>query len=1013
MNVRNQPAPRHLKPSRSVSLPSPSVWLSAMLFAPALLSAQQPAASATSPAAAQQGVISLRGLVADPDDAEIPGATITLAPASGKAVTTTSGGDGTYTLLGVPPGTYTLTVTMPGFAAFVRQGVRITAGTPLTLNAKMAIQNAEQVVNVTSDQVAVSVDPGSNASATVLSGKDLDALSDDPDELSSELTALAGPSSGPSGGQIYIDGFTGGQLPPKSSIREIRINQNPFSAQYDRPGFGRIEIFTKPGTDKFHGSAQLNDQNKLFNTGSPFINNSTQPGYNTLFFLGSLTGPINRAASFSVGGSYRDIQSDTIVNPPALYATSQTSGVFCLPGTPGCNVYATQNGNGYSFGQFTPQTRFDISPRIDLALGEKNTLTVRFQYEHNNQQEQGLGGTDLPQNGYGTVSGETTVQVSDTQILTDKIINETRFEYQRPTSTITPYSTAPEIMVQGAFTAGGSPSGASQDTQNHVEVQNYTSVALAKHFIRLGGRLRYTGENNTSTAQSNGTFSYNSINSYLQSTPGCASTTCTGSLSDFTITAIQFPTVYTNTADVGLYAEDDWKIKPTWTFSYGIRYEAQNYIHDKDDWAPRLSTAYGIGKKTVLRAGAGLFYDRFFINNQLSTVRNNGINQQQYTLSSRNATATTIGGCNPSNPFGGAAAPYGCGIANGASRLTIQNIANNFRAPYTAQENVGIDQQLFRNGTLSVNYQYIRGVHQFQSDAPNYNISSAPLDYQFQSNGVFTQKQLIANLNVRNFHGVTFGGFYSLNFAKSDTSGITSFASVPNDLAADYGRASFDVRNRIFLYGNITLPHLISVSPLIAYQSGSPYNITSGLDLYADNQFNSRAVFVPAGTPSTVTQGFVKSIAGCGTFATPGNAGGTGQVPINYCTGPGAFTTNLRIVKTFGFGPQSGPRPDRQQQGGGQRGPGGAGGPGGGGGGRGGGGGGFGGGGASSGKRYNASFGIQGQNIFNDADRGTPNGTLSSPSFGVSTTLAGTGNNGLYTTGSAIRRVYLQASFSF
>ncbi len=995
MPVRTQPAFPMPKPSRSSTLPRHSVWLSAMLFAPSLLPAQQPTAPATSSVSnAQQGPVSVRGLVADPDDAEIPGATVTLAPASGKAITSTSGSDGTYTLRGVPPGTYTLTVTMPGFAAFVRQGVRITAGTPLTLNAKMAIQNAEQVVNVTSDQASVSVDSGSNASSTVLTGKDLDALSDDPDELSSELTALAGPSSGPNGGQIYIDGFTGGQLPPKSSIREIRINQNPFSAEYDRPGFGRIEIFTKPGTDKFHGSAQLNDQNKLFNTGSPYINNSTQPGYNTLFFLGSLTGPISRTASFSAGGSYRDIQSNTIINPPALYATSQTSGVFCLPGTPGCNVYATQSGNGFSFAQFTPQTRFDISPRIDLALGEKNTLTVRFQFEHNNQQEQGIGGTDLPQNGFGTISAETTVQVSDTQILTDKIINETRFEYQRPTSTITPYSTAPEIMVQGAFTAGGSPSGTSQDTQNHIEVQNYTSVALSKHFIRFGGRLRYTGENNTSTAQSNGTFSYNSINSYLQP-----------SLSDFTITAIQFPTVYTNTADVGLYAEDDWKIKPTWTFSYGIRYEAQNYIHDKDDWAPRLSTAYGLGKKTVLRAGGGLFYDRFFINNQLTTVRNNGINQQQYTLSSRNATATTIGGCNPSNPFGSAAAPYGC--AFGSSRLTIQNIAGNFRAPYTAQENIGVDQQLFRNATLSVNYQYIRGVHQFQSDAPNYNVTSAPLDYQFQSNGVFTQKQLIANLNVRNFHHVTFGGFYSLNFAKSDTGGITSFASVPNDLAADYGRASFDVRNRIFLYGNIVLPHLISVSPLIAYQSGSPYNITSGLDLYSDNQFNSRAVFVPAGTPSTVTQGFVKSIAGCGTFATPGNAGGTGQVPINYCTGPGAFTTNLRVVKTFGFGPQSGPRPDRQQQGGGQRGPGGPGGPGGGGG-R-GGGGGFGGGGASSGKRYNASFGIQAQNIFNDSDRGTPNGTLSSPSFGTSTTLAGN----LYTSGSALRRVYLQASFTF
>ena len=77
-----------------------------------------------------------------------------------------------------------------------------------------------------------------------------------------DLQALAGPSAGPNGGQIYIDGFTGGQLPPKSSIREIRINQNPFSAEYDKLGYGRIEIFTKPGTDKYHG--QILGQREFF-----------------------------------------------------------------------------------------------------------------------------------------------------------------------------------------------------------------------------------------------------------------------------------------------------------------------------------------------------------------------------------------------------------------------------------------------------------------------------------------------------------------------------------------------------------------------------------------------------------------------------------------------------------------------------------------------------------------------------------------------------------------------------
>src|SRR5580704_2799765 len=202
-------------------------------------------------ATAQQTGATVHGLVADPENAVIPGATVTFTPATGKALITQSQSDGTYVLRGVPPGTYAVTVTMQGFASFVKAGVKIAAGQNLTLDTQMAIQEQKQEVNVTTTATTLSVDADNNASATVLKGKDLDALSDDPDELSSELTALAGPAAGPNGGQIYVDGFTGGQLPPKSSIREIRINQNPFSAQYDRLGYGRVEVFTKPGTDKF------------------------------------------------------------------------------------------------------------------------------------------------------------------------------------------------------------------------------------------------------------------------------------------------------------------------------------------------------------------------------------------------------------------------------------------------------------------------------------------------------------------------------------------------------------------------------------------------------------------------------------------------------------------------------------------------------------------------------------------------------------------------------------------
>ncbi len=968
----------------------------------------------------QTGGVALRGTVSDPDDELIPGATVTLAPNSGKSYTATSGSDGTYSLRGAPAGTYTLTITMPGFGAFVRQGVRVSSNAPLTVNAKLTVQDSTQVVNVTATGATVSVDQDSNASSTVLTGKDLDALSDDPDELSSELSALAGPSSGPNGGQIYIDGFTGGQLPPKSSIREIRINQNPFSAQYDRPGFGRVEIFTKPGTDKLHGNAQLQGADKSFNTGSPFVPAGTfQPDYHTILFNGSVTGPINKRSSFSTGGSLRKTQDNNVVNPPSIYATSQNSGTICYPGTAGCAIYSSLNGNGYTLAQFAPQTRWDISPRIDLQLTEKNTLTTRFQYQHNSSQNGGIIGVDLFSTGENASSSEVTLQVSDTHIFSPKVINEIHFEYQRESSAATPFSTAPTINVQGAFTGGGNNSGASSDTENHIEYQNYTSIALKKNFIRLGGRLRTTSENNTTNAGANGIFTYTSICNYTgQATSYCAPATPGAStVSQYSITNIPVPTISARSTDVGLYAETDWKARPNWTISYGIRFETQNFIHDQADFAPRVSTAYGLGKKTVVRAGFGLFYDRFNLGNEFNVYRNNGVNQRQYILSAITGTAGTTATptpipatCTPSNPAA-------CN-ASAAGRVTTQTIANNLRAPYSEQFNAGVDQQVARGVTVSVNYQHIHGVHQFNSAVANYSTLSAttPIQYQYQSEGVFNQNQIIANVNLRAFKNITLFGFYALNFAKSDTGGVGTFATVPGNLKADYGRASFDTRNRLFLGGNFILPHLISLAPLLVANSGTPYNITTGNDNNGDTIYNDRAVLVPNGTVGTGTQ-IVKTIGGCGTFATPGTAGVTTPVGINPCTGPAAFTLNMRFTKTFGFGPARNAdtsRPDRGQGGPGGGGPpGGGGGRGGGGGGRGGGGFGGGGGGASSGKRYNVGLGAQVFNVFNVVDRSFPVGTLTSSSFGQSTQLVNSGSNGLFTTGSAVRRVQLQVSFNF
>ena len=212
----------------------------------------------------------LQGRVLDPSGAVIPQAQVSVTSPSGKTVSTTADAAGSYRVPGLAAGDYTVNATTPGFAPFTAP-VTLASGQAKTLNIAMQIQAEKQQVEVESDAPTVDTTPDQNANAVVLKGKDLDALSDDPDELENQLQALAGPAAGPNGGEVYIDGFTGGQIPPKSSIREIRINQNPFSAEFDRLGYGRIEILTKPGTDKLHGQIEARGNDSSFNSKNPIL----------------------------------------------------------------------------------------------------------------------------------------------------------------------------------------------------------------------------------------------------------------------------------------------------------------------------------------------------------------------------------------------------------------------------------------------------------------------------------------------------------------------------------------------------------------------------------------------------------------------------------------------------------------------------------------------------------------------------------------------------------------------
>jgi hypothetical protein len=896
-------------------------------------------------AGVQAGKTRVHGVVTDPDGALIPGASVTLTPANGPAVTVKSGSDGTYTAV-VNPGTYTVLVTMPGFASFTAPNVAIAASGGMTLNAKLQIGVQSQVVTVQANSVQLSTDPDSNQSAVVLQGKDLDALSDDPDELSDELTALAGPSAGPNGGQIYVDGFTGGQLPPKSSIREIRINQNPFSAEYDQLGYGRVEIFTKPGTDKMHGNFQVNGNASQFNSGNPLAT-AYQPPYHTLFMFGNLTGPLSKVASYNVGGTYRQIQTDEFTNAYILAPTAGST-TLCPPGDATCVE------TPYQVSTYYPQTRADINPRLDLALGQKNVLTTRYHYVNNSSTNDGINNLNLPSSAYDTSTLSNILQMSDTETYNSHVISETRFEYEREHLSQTPISTLPAVGVSGLFTGGGYTGQSLSDHQDHFEFQSYNSIQLKKNFIRFGGRLRATREAENTGSNTNGSFTYATEGDYLAGTP-----------SQFMFTTVNNHKIGDTLADLGMYAETDWKARQNLTISYGFRYETQNHLSDHHDIAPRVAFSYGLfrGKgapKTVLRGGFGMFYTRFAQTNVLTLEEENGVNTTKYTVENPSAN------CNPSSTD----LITACGATSAAQ--TTYSAASNLRSPYITEFAIGADQQVGRDGTISINYVHSQGVHQLATQNIGYDFddpSATTAHYQYFSEGVFNQNQLIVHAHVQTSKAVSLFGYYSLNSAHGDTSGAGADITTPGNIAADYGRTTFDVKSRIFLAGSITLPKFIQFSPFMIEQSGTPYNITTGSDNNFDTFFNSRPDLVTGVAANGST---IKTIAGCGTFAQPGIVADAPVAPINDCTGPSLFTFNLRVTKTFGFGAST-------------RVP-------------------------ASGGGDNGGHGDHGHGDHGGhEDLSVPQGVLSSSNFGQSTQIYGQP----YTTTSALRRITLQTSFYF
>ncbi len=978
----------------------------------------------------------LRGQVVDELGQVVVGATVIAVDSTGKEKTTTTNNSGEFSISGLAPGKYTVRATAANFSLYENTEVEITAGQPEELIVALTVAGVEENVDVSGDS-QIGTDPNSNLSATVLKNEDLEALPDDPEELEAALQALAGASAGPNGGQIYIDGFTGGRIPPKEAIREIRINQNPFSAEYDRLGFGRIEILTKPGSDKFRGQAFMNFNDESFNSRNPFALNRAPS--QTRFFGGNVSGPIiKNKASFFLDVSKRDIDNGSAVNAVVL----------------------DQNLNIVNFNEeFTvPTRRFEISPRFDYAINDKNTLVVRYSFERDTRENAGVGGFSLLDRAYISENVEHDIQLTETMIINPKTVNETRFRYEFENSEQVGDNTIPTVNVSSSFTGGGAQIGNNFSKEKNWELQNYTTTSLGKnaqHAIKFGARLRGVSITDRSESNYGGTFTFNGFvaanNPYDLDGDGRVS-----SIEQFRANVLgddnplYFPSQFSITTgnpeasvsqyDIGAFITDDWRVNQKLTLSFGLRYENQTNISDNFNFAPRFGFAFSPGAggarapKTVIRGGFGIFYDRFGQNLVLNAERLDGISQRQFIVSdpallgqvtfTRDGVASNV----PTAEQIAALAPQ---------TATRRIIADDLRSPYTIQGAVGVERQLPFNLNVSAFYVWSRNLHLLRSRNINAPICPTPTTcptgvdalnalrpdplggniYQYESSGVFEQQQFIVNFRAFVNPKISFFGNYRLGFAEGDTDSFggfggfgggssAGFPAYTYDETGEYGRASFDIRHSVFFGGAFTAPFDIRLNPFIIFRSGSPFNIVRGIDTNGDSVFTERPTFAQL-NQECLRRGLTYDFCDISGINDP-NA----IIPRNYGRGPSFFNVSMNISRNFGFGKSAEPAANTGQGGGGPRG---GGIPGAGRGGRGGGGprGGFGGfGGGGERKPYNLNLGVRINNLFNTVNEGNPVSSLNSPFFGQPVSTAGGFGFGGGGSGGN-RRVELQARFSW
>jgi len=740
----------------------------------------------------------------------LPDAEVTLAvQPGGQPRSARTDGAGTFRFDDVAPGMYELKAQFEGFEPVT---VRLQVGSraPGRQRLVLKIAGLKQNVIVGTQAATVSLDAAqSQGGVTVDKAMLADIPAFDRDFLGA-LSAFLDPGAGGTGGTtLIVDGMEGRKVGVSASaIQQIKINQDPYSAEYTRPGQGRVEVITKAGTDRFHGEANVTFRDGHLDARNAFA--ETRPGGQRRIFEGILSGPIGdgRSTSFLVSVNREETDQQAIV-----YAQGLSGPIRDTVPT------ATRN--------------LELSGTINRQQGKQNTLSLRVTYQNESATNEGVGGTTLREAGSDSTNREFQVIYSHRTMVTGHLINQFRFLVGGDHQPVFSINQTQRIVVQDAFTGGGAQANRLAE-ERHFTLNDSVVWSAGRHAVKAGFSIpdwshRYSNDR----TNFGGTFSFESLADYEAGRPYLF----TQQQGDGQLAFMQ--------KVLGAFVQDEFAARRNLSMSFGVRYDWLSFFGDSNNVAPRASVAWAPGSKpgTIIRAGVGVFYDRASAGTIGEVLRSEQGRLFRYTIQ------------NPGYPN-----PLTAGTGQPSAPTSLVQLGPGMVIPWALQFGGGIERQLAKATTAAVNYVGSRGVGLFRSR--DVNAPPPPLYLSRPDPAHATIRQIESpgrqwshslQFSLRGQIGRFFTGSvqYVVSRTMNDTNGINAMPPNNFDLTGEWGRAGSDQRHRFNLVGSFKSGPWGTIGVNAALATGGPYSVTLGQDVYNTGYTNAR----PAGVARNSAQG--------------------------------------------------------------------------------------------------------------------------------------------------------------